>query len=307
MNPRIQITSAIAVGVVAGGLLVAAGPADAASPMPRILLKGGAAEVSRTYTATASGRAYPAGSKPRYQWYRGNKSGDASSFKAISGATHQRYKLTNADHAHTVKVRVKAVKAGRVIGTKESGASNWIMYNMAPPVLHGAPHAGSTIAATLGPWSKEWTTHLYWRRTGNNIKGQNGLKYRAKAADVGKEISLLAIGEHTYPNGVHAIDRYAARMRITYASHAKLTGASRSAGHLNLTAFNKASIAKASSVRGRAMIYDGKRMVKSVWITGGHKVVRLGGLSRGYHNIKMVFRKNPWFGGSTTVRRFFVR
>ncbi len=69
MNPRSYLTTALATAMVASLLLIAA-PAGAAAAMPRIMLKGGAAVVGFTYTATATERAFPAGSSPRYQWYQ---------------------------------------------------------------------------------------------------------------------------------------------------------------------------------------------------------------------------------------------
>jgi hypothetical protein len=306
MTPRKLLTTAIAAGVVVSGLLVAT-PATAAEPMPRILLKGGAAQVSRTYTATAYGSSYPSGSTQRYQWYRGAKDADPYSFDAIPGATGQRYTLKDADHMHTVKVVVKAVRNGSVVGTNSSAASNYILLNMAPPVLHGRPHVGELITATLGAWAQEWHTMLYWRRTGNNIAGQNGLTYRAKAADAGKEISLLAIGDYHYPNCVHPIDRYAARMRINWAVNAILRGTSPAKGRLGITAIAYAAGTKQYQVRGRVVIYDGKRMVKRTWLRGGRKVFRFTGLRSGSHTIRMVFVNNPFYGGSTEIRTFNVR
>jgi hypothetical protein len=306
MTPRNYLVSALATGIVASGLLFAA-PADAADPMPRILLTGGAAEVSRTYTATADGRAYPAGSSPQYQWYRGSKDADPYSFEPIDGATSQRYTLTDADHEHTVKVEVKAMRDGRVVGTNDSSTSNWIMLNMAPPVFSGATHVGQVIHATLGDWAQEWHTSLAWRRTGNNIAGQNGVDYRIRPADAGKELSLLAIGDYTYPNGVHPIDRYASRVRVDWATKAIMKGASKSPGKLGLTAISYAQGAKQSTVRGRVAIYDGNRLLKRAFIQHGRKVIKLKGLRSGNHSLRMVFVSNPWFAGSNVTRTFHVR
>jgi hypothetical protein len=306
MNPRTLFISAIAVGVVASGIL-AAGPATAADPMPRILLKGGAAQVSRTYTATASGRAFPSGSVQRYQWYRGAKDANPDSFGRIAGATGRSYKLKDADHMRTVKVSVAVYRSGHLVGTTDSAASNYILLNMAEPVLHGSPHVGQLITATLGAWSKEWNTKLWWRRTGNNIAGQTGLTYRAKAADAGKEISLLAIGDYHYPNGVHPIDRYAARVRINWGVNAILRGTSKAKGRLGVSAIAYAKGAKQSQVRGKVVLYDGSRMIKRTWLRGGRKVFQFKGMSSGTHTIRMVFVSNPWYGGSTEIRRFHVR
>lgn len=306
MTPRRYVSSLVTLGLVASGLLLA-GPVQAAEPMPRILLKGGAAQVSRTYTATPVGRAYPSSTVRKYQWYRGNKQAEPSSFAAIPGATGQRYTLRQVDHRHTVKVVVKAVRNGRVVGQASSATSNWIMHNMAPPVLHGKGLVGERITATLGPWADEWRTRLWWRRTGVNIPGQTGLSYRARPADAGKEISLLAIGDYRFPNGVYAIDRYAARMRIKWGTRAILKGASKGPGRLGITAISYAKGAKQSGVRGRLAIYDGDKLVKRTWLRGGRKVVRFNNLRPGYHQIKMVFVSNPWYAGTRTTRTFHVR
>jgi hypothetical protein len=306
MTPRTFLASAIAVGVVGSGLLVAS-PANAADPMPRILLKGGAAEVSRTYTATASGRAFPAGSVQRYQWYRGAKDADPYSFDAIPGATSQRYKLKDADHMHTVKVLVTAYRNGNQVGQTDSAASNYVLLNMAPPVLHGSPHPGQVITATLGEWAKEWNTKLWWRRGGNNIAGQTHLTYRVRPADAGKEISILAIGDYHYANGVHPIDRYASRMRINWGTHGILRGVSKAPGKLGITAISYVKGGKQWQVRGKVSIYDGKRLLKRTWLRGGRKVFRFSGLASGNHKIKMLFANNPFYGGTTAYRTFHVR
>src|SRR5690349_9237832 len=105
MNPRSYLSTALATAMVASLLLIAA-PAGAAAAMPRIMLKGGAAVVGFTYTATATERSFPAGSSPRYQWYRGSKDADPYSWEPISGATGQRYTVRDADHMKTVRVVV---------------------------------------------------------------------------------------------------------------------------------------------------------------------------------------------------------
>ncbi len=275
--------------------------------MPRIMLKGGAAVVGFTYTATATERSFPAGSSPRYQWYRGSKSADPYSWKAISGATGQRYTVRDADHLKTVRVVVKAVKNGSTVGETSSSPSNYVLWRMTPPVLTGKPHVGQTITAHVGAWAREWNVNYFWRRTGRNIAGERGLAYRARAADAGKEISILAYGDYHYPDGVHPIDRYASRVRINWATKAILKGASRSKGKLGITAISYATGAKQSQVRGRLAIYDGNRMIKRTWLKGGRKVIRFKGLRTGTHRIKMVFVSNPWYAGSRVTKTFYVR
>jgi len=182
-----------------------------------------------------------------------------------------------------------------------------VLLRMAAPTLTGVSQVGHTITAHVGAWANEWNVKYYWRRTGNPIRGQNGLSYRTRPADAGKEISLLALGDYRYPNGVHPIDRYAARMRIRWGTTCILRGASRSKGVLRLTAIAYAAGANQSTVRGRARLYDGTRRVAAFWIPRGRKVVTLRHLSSGVHRFRMVFDQNPWFDASRGARSFRVR
>lgn len=294
------------VSSVLASVLLTLVPAEATVAMPRILLKGGAAQVSRTYTATPDS-SYPSGSTPRYQWYRGDHHAHPDSFRPISGATDRSYTLTDADHWNTVKVVVRAVRNGSVIGERSSAPSNWIMYNMAPPVLSGTGLVGDQITATLGIWATEWETSLWWRRTGIPIPGETGLTYTPRPVDAGKEISLLAVGEYEFPNGVHPIDRYAARMRIKWGTKAILRASSPAPGKLTMTAIPYAQGSTQAAVRGRVAIYDGDRMVKRFYLLGGRKTFTLTGLRSGSHDMKMVFVSNYKYAGSRVTRTFTVR
>lgn len=280
-------------------------PASASTALPRILLTGGAAEVARTYTATAVGD-WPADTTRSYQWYRGDHVANADSFVPIDGATGTSYKLTDADHWHTIKVSVRVLRNGYQIGETHSGASNWIMYNMAPPVLSGVPEVGHTITATLGNWAQEWETKLWWRNTGIPIPGETGLTYTLRPADAGKEISLLAIGEYTFPNGVHPIDRYASRMRISWGTKSIVRAAAPAARQLAVTAIAYVPGGRQADVRGLARVYDNNRFVRQVSVAGGRKTFSVTGLRPGSHAIKMVFLGNPWYARSATTRTFQV-
>ena len=301
-------TAAATVAAMLVSLVATVVPANAAEPLPRVLLTGGAAQVSRTYTATISDDGeWPSHTELRYQWYRGDHDATADSFVPIQGAQGQSYKLTDDDHWSTIKVIVQAVDGSSVVAEKSSATTNWIMYNMAPPVLLGVPHVGQLITAKLGIWSTEWWTTLTWRRTSVPIPGVNGLSYRARPADAGKEISLLAYGEYEFANGVHPIDRYASWMRIRWATKSILRGTSPKRGVLRLTVIPYAAGANQSTVRGRVSLYDGQRRVARFWVPKGRKVVQLKGLRKGRHNMRMVFEQNPWFDASSGRRAFAVR
>ena len=296
------------VAVLLAALVGVAVPANAdPAPLPRVLLTGGAAVVEFTYTATSTDGSWPEGSTLQYQWFRGNHEADAESFVPIEGATNQQYTLTPEDHWNRVQVEVQAWRDGAVVAQKRSAPSNYILWRMTPPVLSGVPHVGQTITATLGIWATEWDTTLTWRNTGVEIPGENGLTYQTRPADAGKEISLLALGEYTYPNGVHPIDRYASRMRIRWGTRAILKGRSPSHRRLRLSTIAYAAGANQYNVRGHVRLYDGSRRVKEFWIPHGRKVVELRGLRTGRHSILMVFDQNPWFDRSRVRRTFWVR
>lgn len=302
------LTAAATVAALLAAVVGTSAPATAAVTMPNVLLKGGAAVVGFTYTATPDTGHWPAGTEIRYQWMRGDHNATTSSFVPIAGATGPSYTNTADDHDNTVKVHVQAVNGSTVVGQKDSGASNWIMWRMAPPTLNGVPHVGQVIRATLGPWVQDWDYTLTWRNTGVPIPGANGVSYRARPADAGKEISLLALGQYTYPNGVHPIDRYASRMRIRWATQSIMRGASRSRGVLRLTAIAYAAGANQAAVRGHVTLYDGKRLISQFWVPrgAGRKALTLRHLRPGVHRITMAFDQNPWFDASRSTRSFRV-
>ena len=298
------LTVVATVGLLVLGVL-ATTPADAATTR-RVLLKNGAAVVGYTYTAVLDGD-WPTGSDIRYQWYRGDKDATTSSFVPIPGAESQKYTMTDDDHFKTVKVVVQVMNGSTLLAEKDSAASNYILWRMTPPALSGVPHVGELITASVGRWYQDWDTTLTWRNTGIPVPGENGLTYRARPRDAGKEISLLALGEYDYPNGVHPIDRYASRMRISWATRSILRGASRSRGVLRLTAIAYAAGAKQSTVHGHVTLYDGNRILKQLWLPHGRRLLTFRHLSAGVHRITMSFDKNPWFDGSSSSRSFRVR
>ena len=146
---------------------------------------------------------------------------------------------------------------------------------------------------------------MTWRNGGVAIPGADGLTYKTRPADAGKEISLLAYGEYEYPNGVHPIDRYASRMRISWATRSIMRGAARK-GVLRLTAIAYAAGAKQSTVRGRVTLYDGSRRVAQSWVPHGRKLFTIKHLRKGVHRFTMTFEANPFFDGSKSVRSFRV-
>ena len=157
------LTLSLVAGVLAS-LVLAMSPADAGIRMPRIRLTGGGPEVTATYTASTPGYRWSRGVTPRYQWYRGAANGNTSSFRAIRNATNRRYTLKQADHGHTIRVAVRAIRNGRVIGGRCLLRATRILPEIKPPILSGVGLVGRTITGKLGVWSTEWHTSVYWRR-----------------------------------------------------------------------------------------------------------------------------------------------
>ena len=295
---------AATIGVMLASIVGAAVPASATDPL-RVLLTGvpprSAAPTRPRSMAPGLSLRAPLPVVPRRQ---GRHDRQLPAYRGRHQPAVQADRRRPREHGQGL---VEAYDGYTRVAEKASGASNWIMYNMAPPVLSGVPHVGQTIKATLGPWYTEWWTTLTWRNTSVPIPGQNGLTYTARPADAGKEISLLAIGEYEFPNGVHPIDRYAAWMRIRWATKSIMRGTSPSRGVLRLTVIAYAAGAVQSNVHGHVSLYDGTRRVSQFWVPKGRKVVQIKGLRRGRHNIRMVFDKNSWFDASRSTRAFAVR
>ena len=134
---------AVAATVLAlcAALIGVGAPASADAPLPTISLKGGAATVGYTYTATESETgAWPEHTELRYQWFRGDHDGAINSFEPIDGATDQKYTLSDAEHDETVQVRVQAIDGyDGVVAEKRSASSNFIKWRMTPPTLPEFP------------------------------------------------------------------------------------------------------------------------------------------------------------------------
>jgi hypothetical protein len=294
---------ALVVGLLASFTLAMA-PAQADMAMPDVRLSG-AAEVTATYTATTPGYNWSAGVSPRYTWYRGDN-GNASGYAPIYGATDQRYKLKDADHGHSVKVNVRAVRDGQVVGETWSPSSNRILYEVTAPVLSGTGYVGNTISGKLGIWTTEWDVTMWWRRGAKILPNTNRLTYKAVPADAGHSISMVGLGEYEYDNGVHPIDRRVTHRRIRWEQHLILK-ASSSRGNLHVIMNSYAK--RATQVRGRGSVrlYDGPRLLKKFWLTG-RRLMTFKGLHKGGHTLKLVFPQNNFFSGKTvstpvTVRR----
>lgn len=303
--PRIWTIPALLIGLLASVFLTLV-PAQAAMAMPSVILTGGAAEVERTYTASTPGYKFASDINLRYQWYRGDHDATSSSYVPISGATGQRYTLRDVDHWNTVKVLVTAMRNGNVAGQRYSSSSNWIMYDVKAPILSGSGLVGHTVTGTLGIWATEWDVTVWWRRGTYIIPNTNSLSYKMKPQDAGKSMSLVGLGEHEFPNGVHPIDRDVTHISCRWGTQAFLSGRSTAPHKLNLVASARAAMAHKVQARGHVVVYSGKRVVKRTFVNG-HRTIKLTGLSKGPHKITMLFKRSQSFASTITSRTFVVR
>ena len=300
-----RITLPVVVIGLFASLLLTVAPAQADMAMPKIRLTGGAAEVTATYTASTPDYNWPSGVTARYTWHRGDAGGDTATFAPIYGATNQRYTLKDADHGHSIRVNVRAIRNGDVVGDTWSPSSNRVLYEVTAPVLSGTGYVGSTITGKLGIWATEWDVTVWWRRGENILPNTNRLTYKAVPADAGKSISMVGLGEYHYPNGVHPIDRRVTHQRVRWEQRLILK-ASSSRGNLNVIMNSYAKRATQVRGSGRVTLYDGPRVLKRFWLTG-RRLMTFKGLHKGGHTLKLVFPQNNYFTGKSVSTPVTVR
>ncbi|MDR6555836.1 hypothetical protein J2809_000167 [Arthrobacter pascens] len=131
------------------------------APVPTV---SGTARVGQLQTANA-GTWAPTGATLSYQWYRGTA--------AITGAVGRTYTTTAADYGKTVKVRVRASKAGYTSLDRYSAArmiySGTIVATKSLLVT-GVHRYGQTLRISQG-WTPGVTLRYQWYRNGVAIKG----------------------------------------------------------------------------------------------------------------------------------------
>jgi hypothetical protein len=182
---RLALSLLVVSGVVAASALAAA-PQN--QSVPTI---DGKAMVGQTLTAD-KGDWSGSPTSFSYQWQRCDN--DGSSCGDISGATTNKYKLTDADVGNTVRVQVKATNSDGS-ATASSKATDVISGNAAPrataqPSISGKAQVGETLTASPGKWAEGPATFTYqWQlcdKTGANckdIQGATGQTYGVRSGD----------------------------------------------------------------------------------------------------------------------------
>jgi hypothetical protein len=172
-------------GVLAASALAAA-PQNQTAPTI-----AGKAMVGQTLTAN-KGEWSGSPTTFTYQWQRCDN--DGSSCGDISGATAQKYKLTDADVGNTVRVQVKATNSDGS-ATASSKPTDVISGNAAPralekPSISGKAQVGETLTANQGRWAEGPSDFSYqWQlcdKDGANCKditGATGKTYGVRSGD----------------------------------------------------------------------------------------------------------------------------
>lgn len=167
----LTLTSAQVIGVVG---------AFSTAPVPTI---SGTARVGQRQTALA-GTWTPSGSALSYQWYRGTT--------AITGAVGQTYTTTAADYGKSIKVRVRATKAGYATLDRYSPAR--VIYAgtiVATRTLRvtGVHRYGQTLGIYQG-WTPGVTMKYQWYRNGAAVRGGTGPALYLNSGYIGSRVNV---------------------------------------------------------------------------------------------------------------------
>lgn len=149
----------------------------------------GTVKVGSTVKASA-GTWKPAPVSYRYQWLRNGA--------AITGATKSSYKITSADAAQKLTVRVTGTKSGYAAVAKTSSAKAVPrVMRVSVPKISGGAVVGKTLAVKRGTWTSGVAFSYQWYRNGAAISGAKGATYRIQSADAGRRISVQVTGKRS--------------------------------------------------------------------------------------------------------------
>lgn len=179
----------------------------------------GSAKFNSTLSASA-GTWDVTGATAKYQWLRNGV--------AISGATAAKYKLTSADVAKKISVKVTATKATYKNGSAISAAVT-VAKADAPkatkaPSITGTAKFNSTLKVKAGTWNVSGVKYKYqWLRNGKTIKNATKSSYKLTSADVAKKITVkVTATKANYKNGTKTSKATAKVAKVTPTVTAKL-------------------------------------------------------------------------------------
>jgi hypothetical protein len=135
----------------------------------------------------------------RFQWHRCDFGGDRQNCVPVAGATHRRYRPSDADANHQLKVDVTACNRD---GCNTADTKGFVVFPdtlpqlLAEPSVSGDPQVGETLTATAGAWSAYPTSIGYeWLScdaAGNGCQstGTRGTSYGVRTVDNGRTLRV---------------------------------------------------------------------------------------------------------------------
>ncbi len=172
-----QRTSAASFAVVSGNLKL--------TPTPTVV---GDATVGQTLLANSG--TWDSGTAIAYQWLQ--------SGQVISGATSVGYKLTAANLAKAISVRVTATKPGFnpvVVESAPTGnVATGTLAVTSQPKITGSRTVGYVLSASSGNWESGVLQSYQWSRDGVDISGATARTYLLTGQDFATQISVTVTG-----------------------------------------------------------------------------------------------------------------
>lgn len=160
----------------------------------------------------------PVPSKYRYQWYRVSSTGKRT---AIKKATKAVYTPKASDKGRSLKVRVKAYRAGYVTTTRYSAATTPVlpgMVGVTPRIDDTSPAVGQTLTVNEGAWVPGGTTFAYrWYAKSpsgkvSTISGATGRSYQVEERYRSYQIRVKVTGTATDYAPVAKTSAYTAKV-----------------------------------------------------------------------------------------------
>lgn len=170
------------------------------STATRAVVGGGRFTLARASTAmTGSSRlggtlvapqvsASPTPSSVGYRWTANNRT--------IRGATGRRFTVTTAQLGKQISVTVTVTRAGYATVATTSAPTHpaGVFWRRSSPVVHGVSRVGRVLTAQVSGWTPTPTTVSYqWYVNGRPIRGATGARYRVRAADQGRKLTVRAV------------------------------------------------------------------------------------------------------------------
>ncbi|WP_370247658.1 hypothetical protein [Nocardioides sp.] len=267
------LTGALGVGDLASSLT--------ADGLPTLT---GAGKVGSLLSAASPAWA-TSGVSTTFQWLRNSV--------PIPGATSATYRLTAADLAKQIAVKVIGTKAGATGAFSSAPVlvdlADALVASVAP-AISGSARPGGLLSATTGTWSGAPDVFLYrWLRDGTVIPGATGAQYTPVAADAGRRISALVAAPLTGADLGYATSAAVTVARalstLSLDAPARVPADVRPVVTLGLAAVG---LDPAGVVR----ILDGDRVLDTVRLAAGDdgsRAVRLPRLAPGVHVLRAVF------------------